>query len=197
MAATARTTRRRRSVIERELSPTQHERIAKSLAETKAQLLADDPTIATDPVLMRDLIDGESDAVDGIRGLIRASITYDEYAAAALAAAKVYRDRAADCAARAERFSARKGRLREVAYDLMKSAGIESLSEPDFSAWFQDLPRQLAGEPDVAKLPDEFLVYQDPKVKRAELLKALLEGRQIEGAPPLTNTRDHLVVKAS
>lgn len=197
MAGAARRAKRERGLAVWELSPAQHERIAKALAETRAQLLADDPTIKSDPVLLRDLLDGESDAVDGIRGLIRASITCDDYAEQARAAAKLYRERAADLAARAERFDARKARLREVAYDLMKGAEIESFSEPDFSAWFQDLPRQLAGDPDVAKLPDEFLVYQDPKVKRAELLKALLEGRQIEGAPPLTNTRDHLVVKAS
>lgn len=197
MAGATRTARRERAVGVRELSPALHERIAKAIAETKEQLLASDPTIGSDPALLRDMLDGEGDGVDGIRRLIRASITCDDLADEATAAAKVYRERAAECSQRAERHKRRKEKLREVAYELMKLANIEGFTEGDFSAWFQDLPRQLTGEPDVAKLPDEFLIYQDPKVKRKELLDALLAGREIEGAPSLTNTRDHLVVKVT
>lgn len=194
MASAARATKRERSAGVRELSPALHERIAKALAETREALLADDPTIKDDPVLMRDLLDGESDAVDGIRGLIRASITCDEYADTAKAAAKVYRERATDCVSRAERFLGRKTRLREVAGELMQAAGIESLPEPDFSAWFQDAPRQLAAEPDPALVPDEFVKYR-AEVDKTKLLAALREGREIEGAPPLTNSRTSLVVR--
>jgi hypothetical protein len=59
------------------LSPYQQEQAVTLIRSVRERLLADDPDIAADPDLWRDTLDGESDAIDLIRNLIRASIDAD------------------------------------------------------------------------------------------------------------------------
>ena len=59
------------------LSPWQQEQAATLIRSVRERLLAEDPDIAADPDLWRDTLDGESDAIDLIRNLIRASIDAD------------------------------------------------------------------------------------------------------------------------
>jgi len=56
------------------LSPYQQEQAATLIRSVRERLLAEDPDIADDPDLWRDTLDGESDAVDLIRNLVRARI---------------------------------------------------------------------------------------------------------------------------
>ena len=54
--------------------------VATLIRSVRERLLAEDPDIAADPDLWRDTFDGESDAIDLIRNLIRASIDADPLA---------------------------------------------------------------------------------------------------------------------
>lgn len=173
-----------------------HQRARDALAAVRAELLEIDPDLANDPQLMLDTLDGESDGIDIIRRIIRASIDADLESKAADAAKEVYQNKITDLRARAARFEKRKDKLRTVAAALMSEAGIKSLPEPDFTAGFSNGQQWFVGEPDVAKLPDEYLEYLDPKVKTQELLAAAREGKEIAGAPALSNAQPVFWVRA-
>ncbi len=119
------------------LTPYQQEQAAPLIKSVRARLLADDPDIAADPELWRDLLDGESDALELIRALIRASIDADLLAEAA-------RKRQAEIAGRADRAERRKQACRAAAFALMDLAGVAKLPQPDFLARIQAGPPQLA-----------------------------------------------------
>jgi hypothetical protein len=106
------------------LAPWQQEQAATLIRSVRERLLAEDPDIAADPNLWRDMLDGESDAIDLIRNLVRASIDADILAEAT-------RKRQAEIASRAER---RKLAFRAAAMGLMELAGLTRLPEPDFTA---------------------------------------------------------------
>lgn len=115
------------------LSPYQQAQAATLIRSVRARLLAEDPD------LWLNTLDGESDAVDLIRNLVRASIDADLLAEAA-------RKRQAEIAGRAERAERRKQALRAAAFALMDLAGITRLPEPDFLARIQ------AGQPHLGDL---------------------------------------------
>jgi hypothetical protein len=62
------------------LAPHQQAQAATLIRSVRERLLAEDPDIAADLDLWRDTFDGESDAIDLIRNLIRASIDADPLA---------------------------------------------------------------------------------------------------------------------
>jgi hypothetical protein len=109
------------------LSPWQQEQAATLIRSVRERLLAEDPDIAADPDPWRNTLDGESDAIDLIRNLNRASIDAD-----LLAEAKCKRQ--AEIAGRADRA------------ELMDLAVIARLPEPDFVARIQ------LGQPHLAEL---------------------------------------------
>src|SRR4051794_17683117 len=113
------------------LSGYQQEQALAMIDAIRARLLAEDPDIAHDETLRRDMIDGETDAIDILRSFVRASIDADKMAEAA-------KNRAQEVAQRAARFARRKDAFRAAAFALMDVAGIRSVPEPDFLARVQD-----------------------------------------------------------
>ena len=143
----------------------------------RERLLAEDSDIADDQDLWRDTLDGETDAVDLIRNLIRASIDADLLAEA-------IRKRQAEISARAERAERRKLAFRAAAMGLMDLAGITRLPEPDFTARVQ-AGHQSLGPVDLDALPPEFVDTEVVVTRRPikdRLTAALKAGQTIPGA---------------
>jgi hypothetical protein len=109
------------------LAPHQQAQAATLITALKAHLFAEDLDLTADETLWRDIVDGETDALDLIRALIRASIDADLTAEAA-------RQRQTEIADRAER---RKQTFRTATLGLMDLAGLTRLPEPDFTARVQ------------------------------------------------------------
>jgi Siphovirus Gp157 len=159
------------------LAPYQQEQAATLIKSVRARLLADDPDIAADPDLWRDTLDGESDAIDLIRNLIRASIEADLMAESA-------RKRQAEIAGRAERAERRKQAFRAAAFALMDIAGITRLPEPDFLARIQAGQPQLA-DLNVDALPSDYVETEMTVTRRPlkdRILADLRAGLTIPGA---------------
>jgi hypothetical protein len=136
------------------LSPWQQEQAGTLIRSVRERLLAEDPDIAADPDLWRDTLDGESEAIDLIRSMIRASIDADLLAEAA-------RQRQAEIGGRAERAERRKLAFRGAALALMDLAGIGRLPEPDFLARIQAGQPHL-GELDLDALPPTTWTSRSP-----------------------------------
>jgi hypothetical protein len=159
------------------LSPWQQEQAATMIRTFRERLLAEDSDIAEDQDLWRDTLDGETNAVDLIRTLIRASIDADVLAEA-------IRKRQAEIGARAERAERRKQAFRAAAQGLMDLANISRLPEPDFTARIQ-AGQQSLGQIDLDALPPEFVdteVVVTRKPLKERLTAALKAGQTIPGA---------------
>src|SRR5690348_15039278 len=89
------------------LSPQQRAQTAGLIVTLKRRLLDECPDLLDDPKLWLDTLDGQSDAIDVIRSLIRASIDADVLAEA-------IRKRQAEIAERAERAERRKQAFRDA-----------------------------------------------------------------------------------
>ncbi len=159
------------------LSPWQQEQAATLIRSVRERFLAEDPDIAADPDLWRDTLDGESDAIDLIRNLLRASIDADLLAEAT-------RKRQAEIAARAERAERRKQAFRAAAFAMMDLAGIARLPEPDFLARIQTGQPQL-GELNLDALPADYVEIEVTVTRRPlrdRILADLKAGQTIPGA---------------
>jgi Siphovirus Gp157 len=159
------------------LAPHQQEQAATLIKSVRARLLAEDPDLAADPDLWRDTLDGESDAVELIRALIRASIDAELLAAAA-------RTRAAEIAGRAARAERRQQTFRAAAFALMDLAGVTRLPEPDFLARIQEGAPQL-GELREDALPADYVAVEISVTRRPrkdKILADLKAGKAIPGA---------------
>jgi hypothetical protein len=159
------------------LSPRQQEQAASMIRQFRERLLGEDSDIADDPDLWRDTLDGETDAVDLIRSLIRASIDADLLAEA-------IRKRQAEIAGRAERAERRKQAFRVAAMGLMDLAGITRLPEPDFTARIQ-AGQQSLGQIDIDALPSDYVDVEVTVTRRPlkdRITAALKAGQTIPGA---------------
>jgi hypothetical protein len=153
------------------LAPHQQAQAATLITTLKAHLFAEDLDLTADETLWRDIVDGETDALDLIRALIRASIDADLTAEAA-------RQRQTEIADRAER---RKQPFRTAALARMDLAGLTRLPEPDFTARVQAGPARL-DELDPDALPPEFVEVEVTVTRRPlkdRLLAALKVGQTI------------------
>jgi hypothetical protein len=182
------------------LHPTQLANVIEIMREVREQLLAEHPDMVDDALLMKDMIEGETpagepDGIDIIRRLILCSIDLRLAAAGCKARAGVYAQAAADLRGREDRLEKAAVRFRNAASQIMQEAGIRSFPDDTFSAWIGTSQRGLAGEPDMDVLPEQF-VKVERSVRKADLVKALLAGEEIPGAPPLSNAADILFVKA-
>ena len=157
------------------LAPHQRAQAAALISAVRTRLLAEDPDLADDPELWRDMLDGQSDAVDLIRALIRASIDADLLAEAT-------HTRQAEIAARAERAEHRKQAFRAAALALMDLAGLTRLPEPDFLARIQAGSTRL-GALDADALPPEF-VDVEVTVTRRPLKDGILTALKADQAVP-------------
>lgn len=159
------------------LAPALQAQAAALIVTLKQRLLAECPDLEEDPKLWLDTLDGQTDAVDTIRNLIRASIDADVLAEAT-------RQRQAEIAARAERAERRRQAFRNAAVTLMQLASIDRLPEPDFNARVQ-AGQQSLGPIDIDALPPEFVdteIVVTRKPLKDRLTAALKAGQTIPGA---------------
>ncbi len=159
------------------LAPWQQEQAATLIRSVRERLLAEDSDIAQDPDLWRDMLDGESDAIDLIRNLIRASIDADILAEAT-------RKRQAEIAGRAERAERRKLAFRAAAMGLMDLAGLTRLPEADFVARIQ-AGQPYLGQLDLDALPSDYVDVEVTVTRRPlkdRITAALKAGQTIPGA---------------
>ncbi len=173
------------------LAPAQQAQAAALIVTLKQRLLAECPDIEDDPKLWLDTLDGQTDAVDTIRNLIRASIDADVLAEAT-------RQRQAEIAARAERAERRKLALRTAAVTFMDLAGIAKLPEPDFTARVQ-AGQQSLGQIDLDAIPQEFVDTEVVVTRRPlkdRITAALKAGQTVTGAQ-LRQGSPFLVIKRS
>jgi hypothetical protein len=170
-------------------SPWQQQRVLEAIRTVRERLLAMDPTIADDPELMRDMIDGESEAIDRARALIGSLVRASEDASMLEEAGK---QRRKDLDLRIERQACRKKLCRDQAIYMMEISGLPSLQEADFLARVQEALPQLAENIDIDRLPAEY-VRTKREANRAKILSDLRAGKVIPGAS-LNNGPPYLVV---
>jgi hypothetical protein len=139
--------------------------LASQLLESFADL--DDDTL-------KDTLQGLSDFPDMIEEIVRSSLE-DDILIVGL------KSRMADLASRLERFQEQNRRKRELACWAMGAGGLDRLKCPDFSVSYRMGSPRLEIT-DEAKLPEEFLVAQAPKIDRVGLAAALKAGKLVEGA---------------
>lgn len=155
-------------------SPFRLEQAMSVLMSVRSRLLEDDPDLADDERLMADMLEGETgDAMEVLHRMVRASMHAKSMAEAA-------KQRAADIAARAERYARRDAALRGGVFAAMDALGLRKLEAEDFTAGIS------AGTPSVViadetALPDEFMRVEKAPNKTA-ISAALKGGATVPGA---------------
>lgn len=137
-------------------------------------LVLDDPANADDHRLIADMIEGETDAVNVVRALIRYSIEAQSLADAA-------KERVEALRVRKDRFERRVETARSAALSMLEALNWrETLEEPDFTVSLKQAPSKiLVTDPD--DLDDEFVrIKREPN--KTAIGKALDGGREVKGA---------------
>jgi hypothetical protein len=152
--------------------------VAKAMAAAgtvRARLMAIDPAYTDDNDLLADTLDGETDALEVVRRLVRYSLEQRSLADAAEA-------RARDIKLRQARFEAREQAARSVALDMLDALGVHRVEAEDLSVSLKlGPPKVLVTEPE--KLPDEFVrVVTTRNPDKLLILAALDAGREVPGA---------------
>lgn len=143
------------------------------LLSARERLLTEEPDLADDDKLFQDMLDGETDALDVLRRVIRASIEAKALAQAAQARIDEIRERK-------ERFMRRSDALRGMAFAAMDALGLRKMEEGDFTASLRP------GQPavvitDETRLPEAFVrVKREPD--KALISAALKAGQNVDGA---------------
>ena len=147
---------------------------AMSIADAvKRRLLADDPDLAADETMLRDMLDGETDAFDLMRRMVRFALDASSLADAADA-------RATDLIARRDRFTRRAETARAAVFGMLDALGETKLTDAEFTATIS-AGRQGLVLTDEAALPDRLMrVTRSPD--RAAIAAALKAGLAVSGA---------------
>lgn len=155
-------------------TPYQIQQAMSIAAAVKARLVADDPDAAEDHRLLADMIDGESDALDIVRALIRHSIEVQSLADAAKA-------RVDDLRARKERFERRVETARNTAFAMLEALEWrDKIEEPDFTAAIGK-GRMSVRITDETALPSHLIrVKREPD--KTAIAAALKDGDVVPGA---------------
>lgn len=121
-----------------------------------------------------DTVDGEGDAIQGLRYAVRLAIECEANALAAKALASDYRERQKLLEGRAERY-------RQSAAAFLQEVGEKSLRLPEATISWRHTGPQIVGDiPSAADLPDHCVKFQ--RVKHEPSIKAALEaGESIPG----------------
>lgn len=164
-------------------SPAAIERALAIAADVRALLLAEGADLDGDEALLSGMLDGETDAPDVARRLVR-------YALAMEAMERMARERADKLSGRAVRFATRAAGARRAALDMLDVLGMKRLDDAEFVA------NARAGTPGVVvtdedALPDEFV--RTKRTPNLSAIKAALDAGRIvpgamrrNGAPSLT-----------
>ena len=149
----------------------------------KVRIVADDPEAAEDQQLIADMIDGETNALDIVRALIRFSIESGSLADAA-------KERMEALKHRRDRFLQRSETARNTALAMLNALECGKLEEPDFTASItKGRPKLVTtGEP-----PDAFarVTREWDKVAAKAAIEA---GQNVEGAM-LSNSPPSLTIR--
>jgi len=143
------------------------------LAALREQLVAIEPDMAADEGLLFDTLDGETDAVDQLRRILRHGIEASVFAEALKRHIDVLKQRKA-------RFEAREDACRAAVREAMDALGLTRLQSPDFTASIiPGRPRVVV--PDVDALPDAF-VRTTVEPDLSAIAAALKGGEDVPGA---------------
>ena len=172
------------------MTPPSPYRVQQALAvarELRARLEADGVDLAQDEELLLGTLDGETDALDVVRRLIRHSLEMT-------AMANVAGVRVAALQGRADRFAARAEASRRAALEMLGALDLKRLDDPEFTATTR------VGQPgvvvtDEAALPDAF-VRTKRTPDKAAIGAALKAGQNVPGAM-LKNSAPSLQVRTS
>jgi hypothetical protein len=156
------------------------------LRGVREALIADDPSIADDPRLMTDMLDGEGgNALDIIADDVRAAIEAE-------ALADIARKRAAELYERANRLDRRCDTLKRGVRDVLLELGLPRLERDDFTASVNKGYRHVIV---TGPYPDEYArITREPKKK--EMKEALDAGKDLPFAS-LSNPEPGLTVRTS
>lgn len=153
----------------------------------RRRLLADDPDLAADEDVLRDTLDGETDALDLVRRLVRFSIAASVMEKAAAGRVQALQTRKARFAARAEA-------ARGAAFGMLDALGLSRLDDAEFTASIRDgQPGVIVTDEDA--LPDEFVKVARAPDKTA-IGAAIRAGRSVPGAE-IANGSPSLQVRTS
>lgn len=150
------------------------------LAATIRELCGDDD------LAFADTLDGETDAVQAARGAVRMVHAMEATQDAAKALVSLYTARAAS-------FGERGQRARDALAHFMGEIGEKTLVLPEGTVSLAAGGVSLAGDPDVASLPDD-LVRITRAPDRAAIKAALQTGREVPGCA-LTNGKPQLRIR--
>lgn len=154
------------------------------LTALREELVALSPDMITDEALFIDTIDGETDALDVVRSIVRAAIDAEGFAEAV-------RHRQVELDARKARFEARALACRRAAHACMEALDISKLPAPDFTASIRaGRPSTVITDPDL--LPADFIVTTTRPDKSA-IGAALKAGQDVPGAM-LSNPQPTLAI---
>ena len=153
----------------------------------KASLLAEYPELVSDPDVVRDTLDGTTEAQDVITKLVKHHLE-DKAAAEALKSLEE------DYAVRRERLQARSNARKAMALRLMNAIGEKTIVRPEFTLTVS------VTRPSVIIIDDELLPEAYVRVKREpdkiKIRTDILAGADIPGAM-LDNGSETLIVRTT
>lgn len=139
-----------------------------------------------DDLAFIDTLDGETDAIQGVRTAVRMIAAMESLETAAKALATRYGARAGDFADRGQR-------ARDAIAHFMAEIGEKRLTLPEGTVTLAQGQPSLTGDPDVETLaPDYVRITKAPD--RALIKKALQDGFEVPGYA-LTNARPRLQIR--
>lgn len=126
-----------------------------------------------DDLTFVDTLEGESKAVDIIRGTLRALAAWEEMEGAAKALSDRYRARAQD-------FAARQERARNALVQFMGETGEKSMTLPEGTITRKAGGVKLVGDADPNELPRAY-VRMKLELDRSQIKRALEQGQDVPG----------------
>lgn len=139
-----------------------------------------------DDLAFADTLDGETDAIQAARGAVRMVQAMEAMAESASGLTGLY-------SARAKAFEARGQRARDAIAHFMGEIGEKTLVLPEGTVSLATGGVSLAGDPDIASLPDDLIkVTRSPD--RTAIKAALQAGREVPGCA-LTNGKPSLRIR--
>lgn len=150
----------------------------------RQRLRTEDPSL--DEQTLADTVEGLSDLHEIVGAIIRSALV-DEALAVGL------RGRISEMQERAERFTDRASKRRQIARDLMTETDIKKITAPDFTISIRPGSPALVVV-DESAIPPDYWEPRDPRLNRASLLAKLKDGAAVAGAQ-LSNPEPVLSVR--
>lgn len=167
------------------LDTTNRAALLAQLKQLREQLITLDDEIASDEKLLTDTLDGETEALELLRVVVRQALDAETFEEA-------LKHRREELETRAARFKARAARCRNFVSEAMQTLQIKALAAEDFTASVRD------GKPsvritDAAALPEQFMriKFEPMKIEIGDALKAgaTIAGAELSNAGPVLTIR--------